>query len=374
MNESKLKVYQMKTFFFRKLSLFTWTFLSFICLSSLKKDTIPQAHKKALEKMTNSYQKELNRVIPLLVKNAANQQGTFFTNTFFLNDDVQITNHLIPRSVKADEKVVHLIDKKILNPLEFISLIAGSYKLKFSYKLKNQANVLQSIDSSALVYRYQQRMFLTITGQPHERMSIELNDTLNFITEINTDIKHRILSTKIVSIQQTDTSYIKPDSTKIDVIATNEESIIDWNPEKKLKTFIGYLTLLKDDKDSTSQKLDKIIADCNSIFDLSGFVNLTTKEGKNLRIAREEFLRQVFETKNEYVFNFSKISLYDNFRKDEFNKWFCRITTFHEVAQFDDSNPIATKVTSVASMPAKGDCISSKGGYYQLAEVWLKEL
>jgi len=80
MNLSKLN--SMKTSIFHKISLYIWVLISFICLSSLTQDSIPKPHKKALDKMLNAYQKELIRMIPILVKKPSVQKETTFISTF----------------------------------------------------------------------------------------------------------------------------------------------------------------------------------------------------------------------------------------------------------------------------------------------------
>lgn len=356
-----------------------WMLISFICLSSLAKDSIPKPHKKALDKMMSAYQKELTSIIPILVKKPSAQKEITFINTFFTTDSVKIVNHLIPGSIKTDPNVETLVSKSPLKVSEFIKLIAGTYKMDFSYRLNSQSISLIQMDSLLLkkqkVYHYKQTVCLVFTGKPHERMAVEVNDTLNFFTEIVEDSKQNILSTKISSINHKNTNQTIADSVeKEPIITVNSNDIIDWSPEKKVKTFLGYLPILKDkiDKDSTSLK--KMFVESNLIFDSSGYINLLTKDGKNVQLSREKFLMLVLENKNSYEFNYAKISLYDNFRKSEFDKWLCRITTFHEVVQFEGENPIATKVTSVSSMPVNGDCLSKKGGFYQLSELGLKEL
>lgn len=369
----------MKTSIFNKVSLYMWMLISFICLSSLAKDSIPKPHKKALDKMMSAYQKELTSIIPILVKKPSAQKEITFINTFFTTDSVKIVNHLIPGSIKTDPNVETLVSKSPLKVSEFIKLIAGTYKMDFSYRLNSQSISLIQMDSLLLkkqkVYHYKQTVCLVFTGKPHERMAVEVNDTLNFFTEIVEDSKQNILSTKISSINHKNTNQTIADSVeKEPIITVNSNDIIDWSPEKKVKTFLGYLPILKDkiDKDSTSLK--KMFVESNLIFDSSGYINLLTKDGKNVQLSREKFLMLVLENKNSYEFNYAKISLYDNFRKSEFDKWLCRITTFHEVVQFEGENPIATKVTSVSSMPVNGDCLSKKGGFYQLSELGLKEL
>ena len=376
MNLSKLN--SMKTSIFHKISLYIWVLISFICLSSLTQDSIPKPHKKALDKMLNAYQKELIRMIPILVKKPSVQKETTFISTFFTTDSVKIVNHLIPGMIKTDSNVDNLVSKSPLEASEFIKLTVGTYKIAFNYRLRNQSTSLLSIDSLLLkkqkVYKYKQTMCLAFTGKPHERMAVEINDTLNFITEIVEDSKLNILSTKISGVNHKNTVSNISDTTNKELITVNSDNIIDWSPEKKVKTFLGYLTILKDKNEKDSTSINKMILESNLIFDTSGYVNLTTKDGKNVQLTREKFLQQVLENKNSYEFNYAKISLYDNFRKSEFDKWFCRITTFHEVVQFEGENPVTNKVTSVSSMPVNGDCPSTKGGYYQLAELGLKEL
>ncbi|MEA5404398.1 hypothetical protein VB776_15805 [Arcicella sp. DC2W] len=368
----------MKTSIFHKISLYIWVLISFFCLSSLAQDSIPKPHKKALDKMLIAYQKELIRIIPILVKKPSIQKETTFISTFFTTDSVKIVNHLIPGMIKTDPNVDNLVSKSPLKASEFIKLIAGTYKMAFNYRLNSQSISLIRIDSLLLkkqkIYQYKQTVCLVLIGKPHERMDIEVNDTLNFITEIVEDSKLNILSTKISGINHKNTVSTVADTTNKELVIVNNNDIIDWSPEKKVKTFLGYLTILKDKNEKDSTSINKMILESNLIFDTSGYVNLTTKDGKNMRLTREKFLQQVLENKNSYEFNYAKISLYDNFRKSEFDKWFCRITTFHEVVQFEGENPVTNKVTSVSSMPANGDCLSTKGGYYQLAELGLKEL
>lgn len=346
-----------------------------ISLLSLNFDEdIVNSHEKAIDKMLKAYQKDLNTLIPLLVKDPSSKKNIEFVHFYFVNDSVLVANHVMPGRVKTDKSVEHLAELNSFKPSELLSLIAGTYQQSFKFQLNKDAIEYKRLSSTGKKNQYKVTLPLYLEGHINNAVSVELYDTLTFITDVNFDIKQNVNSVKISSILHKG-NLIHQEQTP-EIVKSNPvvlDSIIDWSPEKKIKAFMSFVDAVKDEK-VTKDTLEKIEATNDILFDASGYINLISKEGKSIQLSKEDFLKRVATTKGNYELLNSSISLYDLFRKNEYGKWFCRITTYHDVQRFEQNEIVAGKITTVLRMPTKYSCISQKGLYYQLSELKLKEL
>lgn len=338
-------------------------------------DDILSTHERAMNKMLKEYQKDLNLLIPSLVKEPSNKKNSEFVNLYFTSDSVLIANHVMPGKIKTDKSVEHLAERNSFKPSELIALVTGTYKQSFKLALNKDEVEYTRISSTSKKTQYKVTLPLYLEGHVNNEVFVELYDTLTFITDVNLDVKQNIQSVKISSILHkgnlNNSDQVVPQVVKPNFIAT--DSIIDWSPEKKIQAFLSFMKVIKDEK-VTKDTLDKIDSTNDILFDPSGFISLIAKDGKTIQLNKEDFLKRVATTKGNYELLNSSISLYDLFRKNEYGKWFCRITTYHEVQRFEQNEIVAGKITTVVRMPTKQSCISSKGLYYQLSELRLKEL
>ena len=365
----------MRHYFFQKANRLVVAITVLVSLLSFTfDDDISSAHERAIDKMLKGYQKDLNLLIPSLVKEPSSKKSVEFVNLYFTSDSVLIANHVMPGKIKTDKSVEHLADRNSFKPSELIALVAGTYKQSFKLELNKDEIEYTRISSTSQKTQYKVTLPLYLEGHVNNEVYVELYDTLTFITDVNLDVKQNIHSVKILSILHKG-NVNNPDQIpqviKPSPIAT--DSIIDWSPEKKIKTFLSFIKTVKDEK-ITKDTLDKIDSTSDILFDASGYISLIAKDGKSIQLSKEDFLKRVATTKGNYELLNSSISLYDLFRKNEYGKWFCRITTYHEVQRFEQNEIVAGKITTVLRMPTKQSCISSKGLYYQLSELKLKEL
>jgi hypothetical protein len=361
--------------FFQRANLFVVAITVFISLLSLAIDDIPSTHERAMDKMLRTYQKDLNLLIPILVKEPSNKKGKEFLELYFIDDSIVVANHVMPGKVKTDKNIEDLAIRNTLKPSELLFLISGTYKQSFKFNLDRDEVEYTRLSSTALLSQYKVTLPLYLNGHVNNEVSVELRDTLTFITEVFTDSKQNISSVKIKSILHKGNPFFHPEPypQKVEPVLTRNDSIIDWSPEKKIQTFLGFIKMVKEGK-IEQNTLDQIDSTNEILFDASGFVSVITKEGTLLQLSKDSFLKRVAEKKTNYELINTSISLYDQFRKNEYGRWFCRITTYHDVERFESGEIVAGKITSVLRMPTKQNSISLKGLYYQLSELKLKEL
>lgn len=148
-------------------------------------------------------------------------------------------------------------------------------------------------------------------------------------------------------------------------------SLLDLSPKAKIDTalaFIGKLQQRVSDEDFINLR-DR----SDSLFTTSGYINLETQDGKQLRLTRGEFLTRARGSQSAYKFKKATLVLNDQFRNGPNDRWYCRSTTFHEVNRFDGDYPIPEKVTSVKRKPVKGKAPSGAESYWQIIELTLIE-
>lgn len=360
----------------------------FVCVGlwSLKSEEIPSPHERAIDLMLKGYQKEVNLLVPILAKDPTNKKAKDFVELFFTSDTSLVVNHLLPGDIKTDKKLETIAGKNFIAPLDFLKLSSGVYKNTFKYQLSRDEMEILSLDSTTadqrLLHRYKVTIPVTIHGRPNAQLNVEVQDTLSFVAVVYSDTKRNVRYAKIEQIVRKGTSLPivimkkdtivpepKPVVKPVEVIVP----VIDWTAEKKVQRFVEYIETLKQ-ASLSAVALEQLEEESAILFDESGFVTIISKEGTPQQLTKEAFFRKVREKKTSYQLKSVDISFYDEFRKNDYNKWFNRITTFHGVEKFDKGVPVTTQITSAQRMPAPGKCISGIGSYYQLSQVILKEL
>lgn len=372
----------MKNYFVNSVSKLLVAAVVCVGLLSLKSEEMPSLHERAIELMLKGYQKEINLLVPVLVKDAASKKSKDFAELFFMSDTAAIVNHLLPGDLKTDKKLEEFATKSHLSPMEFLQLAAGVYKNTFRYQLYRDEMEIVRLDSTTLnqrlAHRYKITLPMSIEGHPNAQLYVEVKDTLSFIAVVYADTKRNVRYAKIEQIVRKGTS-LPTVITKQEVAPVEPKPIevvvpvIDWTAEKKVQRFLEYIQILKQEKISQTA-LEQLDEESNILFDESGFVTVITKDGLAQQVTKEAFFRRVREKKASYQVKNVAISFYDEFRKNDYSKWFNRITTFHGVEKFEKGTPMTSKITSAQRMPTQGKCISTLGSYYQLSEVIVNEL
>lgn len=148
-------------------------------------------------------------------------------------------------------------------------------------------------------------------------------------------------------------------------------SLLDLSAKAKIDTALAFISKLQ--YRVSDDEFIRLRDRSDSLFTTSGYINLETTDGKQLRLTRGEFLTRARDRQAAYKLKKATLVLNDQFRKGPNDRWYCRSTTFHEVNRFDGDHPIPEKVTSVKRKPVRGKAPSGAEGYWQIIELTLTE-
>lgn len=148
-------------------------------------------------------------------------------------------------------------------------------------------------------------------------------------------------------------------------------SLLDLSAKAKIDTALAFIGKLQNR--ISDDEFVHLRDQSDSLFTTSGYINLETADGNQLRLTRAEFLTRARDRQAAYKLKKATLVLNDQFRKGPNNRWYCRSTTFHEVNRFDGDYPIPEKVTSVKRKPVKERATSGAESYWQIIELTLTE-
>ncbi|WP_345270985.1 hypothetical protein [Nibrella viscosa] len=343
----------------------------------------PRSHEKALNNLLKGFQRDLTAIIPIVNKTPNNGKVRDFVQVYFLSDTASIANHITPANMMPDKAIAPLAGKAVLKPGEFLRLLAGLYKSDLAYELDRDEMEIASLDSTKQelrqVHRYRLQLPVRVAGRPNRQMQVEVRDTLNVFALVYTDGKQNVRYARIQNIQQFGGSYTPPDpinpptppAPPVDPEKPNVP-MITWTPAQKTNAVLQTANRLT--KQVSDEEFEKIKSEFEGLFNPSGFINLTTVDGKTLELERTEFLIRARQQQVQYDLQQADIVFYDNFQVNALGKPYCRITTYHDVKQYDMRQlPITTTVTTASYIPVKNKPKNAPAGYWLLASVKLKE-
>ena len=148
-------------------------------------------------------------------------------------------------------------------------------------------------------------------------------------------------------------------------------SLIDLSAKAKIDTALAFIGRLQH-RVSDSEFI-RLRDQSDSLFTISGYINLESADGQHLRLTRGEFLTRARDRQATYKLKKATLVLNDQFRKGPNDRWYCRSTTFHEVSRFDGDYPIPEKVTSVKRKPMRDRAAAGAESYWQIIELTLTE-
>ena len=148
-------------------------------------------------------------------------------------------------------------------------------------------------------------------------------------------------------------------------------SLIDLSAKAKIDTALAFIGKLQ--HRVSDGEFIRLRDQSDSLFTTSGYINLESADGQQLRLTRGEFLTRARDRQATYKLKKATLVLNDLFRKGPNDRWYCRSTTFHEVSRFDGDYPIPEKVTSVKRKPIRERAASGAESYWQIIELTLTE-
>lgn len=148
-------------------------------------------------------------------------------------------------------------------------------------------------------------------------------------------------------------------------------SLLDLSARAKIDTALAFIGKLQ--YRVSDDEFILLRDQSDSLFTTSGYINLETVDGKQLRLTRGEFLTRARARQAAYKLQKATLVLNDQFRKGANDRWYCRSTSFHEVNRFDGDYPIPEKVTSVKRKPVRTKAPSGAESYWQIIELTLTE-
>ena len=155
------------------------------------------------------------------------------------------------------------------------------------------------------------------------------------------------------------------------VLPVTAGSLLDLSAKAKIDTALAFIGKLQ--HRVSDDEFIRLRDQSDSLFTTSGYINLETSDGKQLRLTRGEFLTRARDRQAAYKLKKATLVLNDQFRKAPNDRWYCRSTTFHEVNRFDGDHPIPEKVTSVKRKPVRAKSPSGAESYWQIIELTLTE-
>ncbi|WP_166553641.1 hypothetical protein [Cellulophaga sp. BC115SP] len=353
---------------------------------SKMRDDIPGSHERALNNLLKAYQKEINLLVPMVVADPSAKKAKDFVALFFSADTCSVVNHGIPANLKPEKKIESIVDKATFKASEMIKVYSSIYKKGFTYELNRDDLVIESLDSiiqksPRLVFTYQVKVPLSLEGKLSNQLSSNVLDTLNFETVVYTDSKNNVKFVKINRITRagerlpitinpgpTPTPTPKP---KPEIV--EEELVVDWSAEKKVKSFLALAKTLQNtaSADSAYAKYELIHKE---LFSTSSFVKMIKKDGTTDELALDGFVNLLKGKKMNFDLVSSNFTYFDNFRKDSMGMMFCRATTYHNVSKFEKGAPISENQSTAERMPSKSKLNSKKPGYTLISQIIIKEL
>jgi len=209
------------------------------------------------------------------------------------------------------------------------------------------------------VIRFRAAIGLTINSHPgyHKTLKLELMK--------NIAIFKRMFGPLLVTLLAWSGGLAAPGASAPD------GSLLDLSARAKIDTALAFISQLQHrvSDDEFIQLRDR----SDSLFTASGYINLQTADGQLLRLTRGEFLTRARDRQASYQLKKATLVLNDQFRRGPNGRWYCRSTTFHEVARFDGDHPIPEKVTSMKRKPIRDKSPSGAESYWQIIELTLTE-
>ncbi len=332
-------------------------------LASTSPADVPGSHEKALNHMLRGFQRDLTKLIPAVIEDSASRRAGELVQVYFVADTVAVLNHITPANIKPGKPLEALADKPMLTINEFLTLAAGLYRADFRYQLDRDELAISALDTATAgqrqVYRYRLTVPVLATGRLNPQVQLEARDTLAIFALVYTDSNGKVLATRMQNMLRNGTTFVPPAPAPVgptpvppqpnDTTTTTPVAMIDWTPGHKTEIALAYANALANE--TTDAQFARIKAEYDVLFDPSGFVTVTTKDGKEQRLERQVFLAQARQSKKSYTLDAVTLVKFDQFRQNAQGKRFCRITTYHDVKQFAEQMPVPGLVTSAGQMP-----------------------
>lgn len=350
----------------------------------------PRSHHKAISRMLKGFQRDLLALLPLVRVNPGNTKAQGFVQVYFVSDSVGIANHITPSNVQPDKALEPLARKATLNPKEFLTLLAGLYLTDVDYDLDRDKMKLTSIDSLKEEYRqvygYRVTLPVRVVGKPNAQVQMDGNDSLAIFVQVYSDNKRAVRYARMQSIQHATGVVVPPapipptpnpnpkPPTPVNPVPTPAPAtaLLNYTPAQKIAAVLQTANRLG--QHVSDAEFEQMKANFDLLFDPSGFVTLNTKDGKILQLERQAFLIRARQQKAQYDWQKTKLAHYDEFRDNSRGKPHCRITTYHDVTQFDGQQlPVSANVTTASYVPVHDKPQNAPTDYWQLAQLVLHE-
>ena len=363
-------------------------------------DNIPGTHERALSKMLKGFEHDLNELIPLLVTNPTAPKAKDFVQVYFASDSASVVNHITPPNVRTNNVLDPMVNHPMLRIGDFLKLASGLYRQDFDYDLdlgNLQKTIIDSTGDVAedrLVHRYRLTLPVRVSGRANAGLQLEVKDALDVYALLYSDTRRKIRTVRIQTIVRSGTIIVpptptprpqptpdpkpqpptpdpKPQPTPPTPVVVNS-TMLDLPIKQKFDLALSDIGSLK--AGVNDEQFAKIRANADVLFDPSGFVTVLTKDGQSLRLPRPAFYDRARKSKASYELKELNVVQFDQFRENEFGKWFCRSTAYLGVTRFDAQQmPVPTRVSTAGRMPVEGKSPSAQGAYWQLVELTLLE-